>query len=114
MQCASSSSGTVSFSVLEAADNLDTFNVELTSIDVELGKLKIDKVDFIKMDIEGAELKALEGASRILSSHPKIAIASYHVVDGQQTYIISEKMLTELGYKAKTSFPKHLTTYASV
>ncbi len=38
-----------------------------------------DNVTFIKMDLEGWEMKALEGAKKhIVESHPKLAIAIYH------------------------------------
>ena len=38
-----------------------------------------EKVTFIKMDLEGWELKALQGAVRhIREDHPKLAIAVYH------------------------------------
>lgn len=38
-----------------------------------------DQVDFIKMDIEGAEMKALAGAQKLICRyHPLLAIAVYH------------------------------------
>jgi FkbM family methyltransferase len=49
------------------------------SIDDFVSKNGITKVDFIKMDIEGAELKALEGALKTIQQFkPKLAIAMYH------------------------------------
>jgi len=40
---------------------------------------KIDKLDFIKMDVEGMENEVLIGAERILSElHPNMAICTYH------------------------------------
>lgn len=38
-----------------------------------------DRLSFIKMDLEGWELKALEGSRRhLIQDHPKLAIAVYH------------------------------------
>ena len=39
----------------------------------------MERVDFIKMDIEGAEPKALIGAERTIREHrPQLAISVYH------------------------------------
>jgi hypothetical protein len=71
-------------------------------------------VDYIKMDIEGAEIEALEGAARMMSTlKPTFAIASYHKRDGRPTAETLEKLFNELGYRTETGFPSHLTTYAS-
>ena len=69
------------------------------SIDDFVEKNKIEKIDFIKMDIEGCELFALEGARNTIKKHkPKFAIAAYHKYN--DCYEIS-KFLNDLnvGYK---------------
>lgn len=53
-----------------------------TTIDKFVEKNKINKIDFIKMDIEGAELYALNGALNTINQFvPKLAIAIYHNVE---------------------------------
>lgn len=50
--------------------------IEVTSLDE---MLRGQRVSFIKMDIEGAEYKALQGAQKIIVDHkPKLAICVYH------------------------------------
>jgi FkbM family methyltransferase len=51
----------------------------LTTIDKLVAELGLPKVDFIKMDIEGAEPNALRGARGTLERwHPKLSISAYH------------------------------------
>jgi FkbM family methyltransferase len=53
--------------------------VPLTTIDKLVAELKLASVDFIKMDIEGAESRALTGAAQVLAAYrPRLAISMEH------------------------------------
>jgi FkbM family methyltransferase len=57
---------------------------ETTSITIDdfVVEHDVEKIDFIKMDIEGAELLALKGAEKTIRKfRPKLAIAIYHSMD---------------------------------
>lgn len=73
----------------------------------EQGQLVLDKqfkevkIDFIKMDIEGAERKALLGAEELIGKNmPKLAICTYHHMSDYQDI---SKQLSEKGYFVKSS-----------
>lgn len=54
--------------------------------------LENEKVSFIKMDIEGAEYKALEGAARIIAEQkPRLAISIYH--RNEDVFLIPQLLL---------------------
>lgn len=58
--------------------------VPATSIDKLVAELSLGRVDFIKMDIEGAELEALEGARATIRKHqPSMAIATENLKEHQ-------------------------------
>jgi FkbM family methyltransferase len=53
--------------------------VQLTTIDELTSELKLQSVDFIKMDIEGAERQALRGAQQTIARfRPRLAISLEH------------------------------------
>jgi FkbM family methyltransferase len=54
-------------------------SVPVSTITKLCAELNLPRVDFIKMDIEGAEIQAVEGAMTVLKKyHPKLAITTYH------------------------------------
>ena len=56
--------------------------VPVLPIDDIVADLKLDTLDFVKMDIEGSERRALQGAKRTLQQFkPRMAICTYHRVD---------------------------------
>ena len=53
--------------------------VETISIDDFVAQRQLERVDFIKLDIEGSELAALDGATETIRRfHPRMAICLYH------------------------------------
>lgn len=60
--------------------------VKQTKIDDFVIKNKIEKIDFIKMDIEGSERFAIEGARETIKKFkPKLSICTYHLPDDPTT-----------------------------
>lgn len=59
-----------------------TVKLPLTTIDRMAAELGLTKVDYIKMDIEGAEVRALRGARQtIAKNHPRLSLSVYHQPD---------------------------------
>jgi len=86
--------------------------ISAVSIDNELERLGINKVNFIKMDIEGSEIRAIEGAKKVLmDNNVNLAVASYHIINGEETSVEVENMLEKFRYEAITEFPQHKITY---
>jgi FkbM family methyltransferase len=86
------SEGKVTFQIDDENRGADRFNtgktegrtlqLPVTTIDALVARLGLERVDFIKMDIEGAEARALRGARSTLGRfRPRMALAAYHKKD---------------------------------
>ena len=61
--------------------------VPAITLDAFVGKNGIERVDFIKSDIEGAERNMLRGARKILKEFAsKLSICTYHLPDDPQVF----------------------------
>lgn len=77
-----------------------TKKIECNTLDFLIKEYNIKKVDYLKMDIEGAEIEALKGASGFLKNYnPFLLIEALHEVDGQATYHKVINYLSEFEYR---------------
>lgn len=91
----------------------DIIDVSTVRADEILESLDVEAIQYVKMDVEGAEEKALEGFGKYLDSpNLKLAIATYHVVNGETTSKDVENLFKSRGFETATEFDKHLSTYA--
>jgi FkbM family methyltransferase len=59
---------------------IDSFS--MTSLDDYVAKKNLRRVDVIKMDVEGAEMAALDGANQLIREFkPRLSISTYHKPD---------------------------------
>lgn len=65
-------------------------------------------VDFLKMDIEGAEYEALEGASAMLAATRFAVIAAYHIRDGVTTVARVDRILKAAGFNTRVDENSHV------
>ncbi|HEY4786112.1 MAG TPA: FkbM family methyltransferase [Bacteroidales bacterium] len=83
------------------ADIIKTYNVNATILDEFIEDLSIKKVDFLKIDIEGAEKLAMEGGKNLLKYFmPVIQFELYYkwLKDFQTTPLEIYDLLRGLGY----------------
>lgn len=86
------------------SDTRNTFieNIVLSTLDIELKKLNIKKINFIKIDVEGAELFVLKGAIETLKKDkPNLMIEFNEQTFNAAGYSSNEifNLLEPLGYR---------------
>ncbi|MFV8342112.1 FkbM family methyltransferase [Flavobacterium sp. XS2P39] len=95
--------GTVGSSAVWIPDTDKCVKKQAIRIDDWVLNNNIKKLDFVKMDIEGAEIEALDGCIKTIQNlSPNFAIASYHIVNGEPTYIKVEEFFKKMDYPYKT------------
>ena len=105
--------GTGDGAAAETRDDGDTVEVEVESLASLAQRLNLDRIDFVKMDVEGAELEIISAAGELPPKHkPRYAIASYHVVNGRQTAEVLPAEFAKMGYESRTGNARHLTTWS--
>lgn len=94
-----------------SAEKLPDFDLQTQtrSIDEYVADKKIASVDFIKLDIEGAEEHALRGAEKtIRSMHPTIAVSLYH---SPSDFVVLPRLLDRF-FPDYRFYLKHATMHA--
>lgn len=95
--------GTVGSSAVWFSGNANVVKKQAITLDSWANQRKLTKLDFVKMDIEGAEIEALDGSIQVIKQfNPNFAIASYHIVNGEPTYLKVEEFFKKLNYPYKT------------
>lgn len=86
----------------------NTNNKKSISLD-EFFKNKKQKVDFIKMDIEGEEPNALKGAVKLLknNTHIKLAVCAYHNIEDEDKIKSVLKEVQTLNNKGEREVTKY-------
>ncbi len=83
--------------------------VEVKTLDQLMDELKISRVSFIKIDVEGAELDILKGGKRLLRENDVfLAIAAYHTPT--EVYEVSRYLLRN-GFRVFTLARKYVYAF---
>jgi FkbM family methyltransferase len=96
-----------SSTIISEQNGIPTEKIELMPLDTIVKKHELNRIDFIKMDIEGAEQNALLGCRETIERFaPKLAISIYHLGDDMVRIpqIINEMQVNYSFYSDETVF----------
>jgi FkbM family methyltransferase len=90
------------------------FSVAMTSLDADIGRLNLPLPDFLKIDIEGMELSALQGMSHVLENkRPELYLELHGTTaeDKRANAVAVISFLVERGYDIYSIEQKQTITY---
>lgn len=84
--------------------------VRVVTLDAFVESAGLDRVDFIKVDIEGAEELAIRGATGVIERfRPKWSVSSYHTdLQGDRQHPKLVRLLRSLGYTTREVRGRHI------
>lgn len=77
----------------------DYIKIPTDTLDNIISDLGIKRINFLKMDIEGAELEALKGGRKSLEMTEKLVVAAYHCRHGQEAWPEVQQLLRAKGFE---------------
>jgi len=75
--------------------------VTADKIDNILDSIGISKIDFVRIQVNGAEIEVLKGMSKTLENYPKLLIAAIYDRESLKSSCKIASLLNSLGYKTE-------------
>jgi len=100
------------FSTLDkiSSEKENTYRVKAITLDSIVKKLKLKRVDLVKIDVEGAEVQVLKGSlETIRRFHPKIIVEVHEWLGVKSNEIM--QLLKKYGYKLTHEYRINENTY---
>ena len=99
---------------LEGLELIESYDVEVTTLDSWCARQSLDRIDFLKIDVEGYDLAVLEGAHRLLKAQAIDALSFEYGAAwiASRRYLgEAERYLSEHGYSLFKLFPGFLAPF---
>ena len=77
--------------------------VSVDTLDHICFKLGVKEVDYMAMDVEGAEIEALKGGRKILRRTKKIVVGAYHLRGGKPHLALGREIPEEAGFQDESN-----------
>lgn len=100
--CADGAMGSSQASILRPARRGDTVWVESLPLDEIAGRMEFSCLDFLKMDIEGAEIDVLSSSRDFFHRFRPRVVVEPHVVHGRLCDQLISEQLRRYGYRCRT------------